>query len=87
MKMIAPVKTWTAKRALLVAAPLATALLAVLSVVWAASADRAGTRQQLDQQAVRIGDHETRLRTIERDLPQIAADVRWIRATLEKREE
>ena len=31
-----------------------------------------------------LQDHETRLRAIERDLPTIAADVRWIRTTIQK---
>jgi len=85
MKIIAPVKTWTVKRALLIAGPLATAVLAVISLVWAASAERAADRQQLHQQGRRIDDHETRLRTVEKDTGQTAADVRWIRSTMEKR--
>jgi len=81
-----PKRTWNAKRLAAIAASIATVLGLVLGAVWAASADRAGSHQQLHQQAQRIEDHERRLRSVERDLAQMAADVRWIRATMEKRD-
>ena len=53
-------------------------------VVWAASADRADIFYKLHEQQVTISDHEARLRLLEKQTNEIAADVRWIRQTLEK---
>ena len=53
-------------------------------VVWAASADRADVLYKLREQQVTISDHEARLRVLEKQTNEIAADVRWIRQTLEK---
>jgi septal ring factor EnvC (AmiA/AmiB activator) len=82
--MTTPKRTWTIKRLAAIAASVVTVSAALLGAVWAASAEREGSRQQIEQQAGRIEDHEARLRSVEKDLGQIATDVRWIRASLEQ---
>ncbi len=47
--------------------------------VWMASADWSAVKTQ----ASRIDDHEARLRQIENQLSNVAADVRWIRQSME----
>lgn len=65
-------------------AVLVTWSLTVVGAVWAASADRAVMWGQIRSQAAQTADHELRLRSVEKQAEQIAADVRWIRQTLEK---
>ena len=51
--------------------------------VWSAGGYRA-TLENAVEANLRAGvDHEVRLRAIERQLPEMAADVRWIRSRLE----
>ncbi len=65
-------------------AVLVTWSLTVIGAVWAASADRAGLGRSIEEHGQQIGDHEARLRGVEKDLHQVAADVRWIRQRMEK---
>ena len=59
-------------------------LLTVLGGVWAASAMHAGGMHAVRDNTADIADHETRLRVTEQQQAAIAADVGWIRATMEK---
>jgi len=82
-----PKRTNGVKRAAVLAAAAATvvtALLAMAGAVWSASADRAATATRAAENRAAILDQETRLRAVERQLGQVAADVRWIRATMER---
>ncbi len=65
-------------------AVLVTWSLTVIGAVWAASAERADVRHELRAQQSTLADHEARLRVLEKQTGEIAADVRWIRQTLEK---
>ena len=65
-------------------AVLVTWSLTVIGAVWAASAERADVRHELREQKSALADHEARLRVLEKQTGEIAADVRWIRQTLEK---
>ena len=65
------------------AAVLATWSLTVIAAVWAASADRTTTVSELGGHRRQITDHETRLRSVERHVSEIARDVQWIRRTME----
>jgi hypothetical protein len=85
MNLLAPVKAWTLKRALLVLGPLVTGVVAAALLVWSASADRTGVERSIRTHDAALIDHEARLRAMEHSIPQIANDVRWIRETLEKR--
>ncbi|HUT10075.1 MAG TPA: hypothetical protein VMY35_17370 [Phycisphaerae bacterium] len=60
------------------------AIVAMAGAVWSASADRAATAAQATANRAAIVDQELRLRAVERQLGQVAADVRWIRATMEQ---
>jgi hypothetical protein len=57
----------------------------IVGAVWAASADRTSLVRQVDATAARVDDHEARLRAIEKQTSEIAADVRWIRNNLPSR--
>jgi len=57
----------------------------IVGVAWALSADRTSVVRQIDATTLRVDDHEARLRAIEKQTAEIAADVRWIRSTLETR--
>jgi hypothetical protein len=65
-------------------AVLVTWSLTVIGAVWAASAERADALHDLREQRNTVADHEARLRTLEKQTSEIAADVRWIRQTLEQ---
>jgi len=65
-------------------AVLVTWSLTVIGAVWAASAERADVLHELREQRNVATDHEARLRALEKQASEIAADVRWIRQTLEK---
>jgi hypothetical protein len=65
-------------------AVLVTWSLTVIGAVWATSAERADVRHDLREQKSALIDHEARLRVLEKQTSEIAADVRWIRQTLEK---
>ena len=65
-------------------AVLVTWSLTVIGAVWTASSDRAEVRHDLRVQQGAVTDHEARLRALERQASEVAADVRWIRQTLEK---
>lgn len=65
-------------------AVLVTWSLTVIGAVWAASAERADVRHELRAQQSALSDHEARLRVLEKQTSEIAADVRWIRQTLEQ---
>ena len=67
-----------------VIAVLVTWSLTVIGAVWAASAERADVLHELREQRNVAADHEARLRALERQASEVAADVRWIRQTLEK---
>ena len=56
---------------------------AIVSVVWAASADRSAVIEGQKAHTIQLGDHETRLRSIERTASEIGQDVKWIRQTME----
>jgi hypothetical protein len=56
----------------------------ILGVVWAASGERAAARSADQVQARAVDDHEERLRSVERELPAIAENVRITRATVER---
>jgi len=75
---------WSTKRLVTVVGPVVAGVFAVLGVVWAASADRAGVERTLRANEKRIEDHEERIRAVERDMPQVATDVKWIRKAIEK---
>jgi hypothetical protein len=62
-----------------------TLCLALGGAVWTAAADRATIRDRGQANQAHVADHETRLRVLERDLPRIGTDVRWIRETMEKK--
>lgn len=57
----------------------------IVGVAWAVSADRTAMARQIDTTASRVDDHEARLRATEKQTAEMAADVRWIRSTLETR--
>jgi len=65
-------------------AVLVTWSLTVIGAVWAASAERADVLHELREQRNVATDHEARLRALEKQASEVAADVRWIRQTLEK---
>ena len=65
-------------------AVLVTWSLTVIGAVWAVSAERADVQHELREQRSTMNDHEARLRALERQASEIAADVRWIRQTLEQ---
>ena len=65
-------------------AVLVTWSLTVIGAVWAASAERADVLHELREQRNTVADHEARLRALEKQANEVAADVRWIRQTLEK---
>jgi len=67
------------------AAVLVTWSLTIIGAVWAASADRAAIGSRLESNTARLADHENRLRLLERQSAEIAADVKWIRKTLEQK--
>jgi flagellar basal body-associated protein FliL len=69
---------------LAVAGTLLTLAVGVVSFVWAASADRANVERTLKANEKRIEDHEQRLRAVERDVPEIATNVQWIRSEMER---
>ncbi|MCC7409176.1 MAG: hypothetical protein IT442_14060, partial [Phycisphaeraceae bacterium] len=48
-----------------------------------ASTERANVLSQVHAQSLQMIDHEGRLRALEKQASEIAADVRWIRQTLE----
>ena len=52
-------------------------------VVWAASAERERLTRQAEMHTASLDDHEARIRSMERELNGIAADVRWIRRHME----
>jgi len=56
----------------------------IFGLVWGLAAERADVRHELREQRATVTDHEARLRTLEKQAGEIAADVRWIRLTLEK---
>ena len=56
----------------------------VIGAVWAASANQASVAGQVQANTRSTADHEARLRVLERQIAEIAADVRWIRQTLER---
>jgi len=57
-------------------------LVSLVTVVSALSTDRAECKQKIGHNAAAIEDHEQRLRTLEKDTGQMAADVRWLRENL-----
>ena len=57
--------------------------VSILGTVWAVFADRATVKNTIDTNSHTIADHETRLRSIEPRLAEIARDVRWIRDALD----
>ena len=65
-------------------AVLVTWSLTVIGAVWAASAERTDVLHELREQRNAVTDHEARLRALEKQASEVAADVRWIRQTLEK---
>lgn len=73
------VRRWVPEIAVLV-----TWSLTVIGAVWAVSAERADTLHELREQRTVAADHEARLRALERQAHEIAADVRWIRQALEQ---
>ena len=56
----------------------------IFGLVWGLSSERADVLSRLNANTVQTADHEARLRALERQASEIAADVRWIRQTLEK---
>ena len=81
-----PRKGWTWKGLAGVAGSAATAAAVLFGAVWAASADRSGLGETIREHEEQINDHEARLRAVEKDIHQTAADVRWIRQAMEKRQ-
>jgi hypothetical protein len=71
------------KLTLSIAGLLVTWSLTVIGAVWVASASQASLAGQVRFNTQNVSDHESRLRTLERQTSEIAADVRWIRRTLE----
>jgi len=65
-------------------AVLVTWSLTVIGAVWAVSGERADVLHELREQRNAVVDHEARLRALEKQASEVAADVRWIRQTLEK---
>lgn len=55
-----------------------------LGMVWGFSAERADVLSRIHAGTLQAADHEARLRTLEKQTGEMAADVRWIRQTLEK---
>lgn len=76
-------RRWTWRGLAAVAGSIATALGVLFGAVWAASADRAGLERAVEAHGADLTDHEQRIRTVEREMHQIAADVQWIRRTME----
>jgi len=56
----------------------------LMGAVWWTAADRTAALDQIEAAAVCIDDHEARLRALENQTAQIAADIRWIRQHMEK---
>ena len=81
--MTAASKHWLLRRVPEIAV-LVTWSLTVIGAVWAASAERADVLHDLREQRNTVADHEARLRALEKQTSEIAADVRWIRQTLEQ---
>ena len=65
------------------AAGVAAAAATVLGAVWSLAGDRAGAMGAIRTHTTTLSDHETRLRSIEKDLPAIRTDVSWSRETME----
>ncbi len=62
------------------------ALLATYSAgVWTAASQRTVVTEQIAGQTKITADHEIRIRLIEARLSEIAAEIRWVRLTLEAR--
>lgn len=72
------------KMTLSIAGLLVTWSLTVIGAVWVASASQASLAGQVHFHSGQLADHESRLRTLERQASEVAADVRWIRKTLEE---
>ena len=81
------------KRLVTMSAAFASGVAAIVAVTAAllaasanASADRAALAAGVATNRVAIADQELRLRVLEKQSSEIAADARWIRAELEKRQ-
>jgi outer membrane murein-binding lipoprotein Lpp len=57
--------------------------LTVAGGVWVTAAEHTRIASGVEQQASQIEDHEQRLRAIEREIGDVASDVRWIRGSIE----
>ena len=65
---------------------LVTWSVTIIGAVWAASASVTAVKARVESNYQTTVDHESRLRVIEAEIQQIAADVRWIRRTLEQQQ-
>ena len=65
---------------------LVTWLVTIIGAVWAASASLTSVKARAEANYQATVDHEGRLRVIEAEIQQIAADVRWIRRTIEQQQ-
>ena len=63
---------------------LAAGLLVALGTFWQLAGQWATHAAGDQAQTGTLTDHETRLRTLETDLPAIRSDVSWIRQTMEE---
>ena len=56
----------------------------ILTLVWGVSAERAEVISRINATITQAADHEARLRVLEKQSNEMAADVRWIRQALEQ---
>jgi len=63
-------------------ASLTTVLAVVLGFVWGASASKAKIETLCDTNQERICDHEGRMRDLEKAIPRIDENLRWIKDKL-----
>ena len=61
-----------------------TALFAMVGIGWGLANDRSNAMGRITATQLAVADHEQRLRTIEDIQATLAADVRWIRQTMEQ---
>ena len=64
-----------------------SAAVAIGGWVWAASANRTATGNQLERCSEQIDDHEARLRKLEDRMARMDINVQWIRSFLEKNDQ
>lgn len=78
-------RAWNWSKSAAIAAVIGVAVT-IMSCVFGAVGSAVNQSQSVIDLERRVGDHETRLRTIEESVHEIAVDVRWLRTDREKQQ-